>query len=194
MRRTLVVFASSLVLTACNGEADTDQSAAPDVDVIATGGVEDTAMAPSTTATAPMRDASGHDLGTLTLSEEAAGITVSGTLTGMPPGTHAIHVHMTGRCEPPFESAGGHWNPTNNQHGTENPRGPHFGDLPNLTVGADSTVTVQATTPGGTLRGANALLDADGAAVVVHAQADDYRTDPAGGAGDRIACGVVSGA
>ena len=71
----------------------------------------------------------------------ANGITVSGRLTGLPPGAHAIHLHTTGRCEPPFTSAGGHWNPTGAQHGSENPQGPHFGDLPNVTVGADSSVT-----------------------------------------------------
>jgi Cu-Zn family superoxide dismutase len=140
-----------------------------------------------------MRDAAGRALGTLSLAESASGITVSGRLTGLPPGTHAIHLHTTGRCEPPFTSAGGHWNPMNRQHGTENPRGPHLGDLPNVTAAADSAAAVQVTSPGGTLRGSNSALDADGVAVVVHAGADDYRTDPAGNAGDRIACGMLPG-
>lgn len=177
----------SLTLAACGGgearpAADADTSmAAPAAP--AQGGV-----------TAALRDASGRDLGTVTLDSAAQGITLSGRLTGLPPGEHAFHLHASGGCEPPsFESAGGHWNPTDAAHGTESPKGPHFGDLPNITVGPDSAVAVNATTPGGTLRGENALLDADGAAVVVHQGTDDYKSQPSGDAGDRIACGVVSG-
>ena len=144
-------------------------------------------------ATAFMRDAAGHELGTLTLTgaaEEA--IIVTGWLTDVPPGKHAMHLHAVGSCEPPtFKSAGDHWNPTNRQHGTENSQGPHLGDLPNITVGEDSAVTVQGTTPGGALQGENALLDGDGAAVIIHAHVDDYRTDPSGNSGDPVACGVV---
>jgi Cu-Zn family superoxide dismutase len=144
-------------------------------------------------ASAAMRDSAGRSVGTLTLTEGSEGIAVSGRLTGLAPGDHAIHVHTTGRCDPPFESAGGHWNPTNRQHGAQNPQGPHVGDLPNVTVASDGGVTVEVTTPGGTLHGTSGLMDADGAAVVIHAQPDDYRSDPAGNAGGRIACGVVSG-
>lgn len=142
-------------------------------------------------ATARMRDASGRELGELVLAETAQGIQVTGQLRGVAPGQHAFHIHTTGRCEPPFESAGGHWNPTNAQHGFEVPGGPHLGDMRNITVGADSSATLQGTTPGGTLRGASAVVDQDGAAVVIHAKPDDYRTQPSGNAGDRIACGVV---
>jgi Cu-Zn family superoxide dismutase len=98
-------------------------------------------------------------------------------------------VHAVGRCDPPgFDSAGPHWNPTNRQHGTLNPNGPHAGDLGNLNVGPAGTVNVSGTTHGGKL---GELLDADGAALVVHANADDYRTDPSGNSGPRIACGVI---
>jgi Cu-Zn family superoxide dismutase len=142
--------------------------------------------------TAAMRDSAGKDLGTLALTQSGQSIAISGRLSGLPSGVHAIHVHTVGRCAAPkFESAGDHWNPTNREHGKDAPGGPHFGDLPNLTVGQDGSVSVQATTPGGTLRGANAALDTDGAAVVVHAKRDDYKTQPSGDAGDRIACGVV---
>jgi superoxide dismutase, Cu-Zn family len=159
----------------------------------------DTAAAGADTAsgnvTAQVRDASGKELGSLTLSEIAGKIAVAGRLTGLPPGEHAIHLHSAGRCDPPkFEGAGDHWNPTNAAHGTRNPKGPHLGDLPNLTVGRDSSTPVQATSPGGTLRGQNPLLDSDGASVVVHAKADDYRSQPSGNSGDKIACGVVEGA
>jgi superoxide dismutase, Cu-Zn family len=145
-----------------------------------------------TRLSAPMRNAEGKDLGILTLTQSGQGIRVTGRLTGLPPGEHAIHLHTTGRCEAPeFESAGGHWNPTKTPHGTQSPGGPHLGDLPNISVEMDSSVTVDVTTPGGTFRNQNPLLDADGAAVVIHAKADDYRSQPSGNAGDRIACGPV---
>jgi Cu-Zn family superoxide dismutase len=107
------------------------------------------------------------------------------------PGTHGIHLHMTGTCDAPFTTAGAHWNPTARQHGLQNAAGPHLGDLPNIEVGADSSANVQVSATGGTLRGADGLLDADGAAIIVHATADDNKTDPSGNSGARIACGVV---
>lgn len=198
LREGGILAAAAVVLAACGGEGGevgegvvVDTAALPPAGatVVDTGIVVDTARTGG--ATAVMRDRTGRDLGTLTLDDTGQGIRLAGTLRGIPPGEHAIHLHAVGRCEPPFESAGPHWNPTNAQHGTENPQGPHFGDMPNITVGQDSTVSVIVSTPGGTLRGENALLDGDGAAVVIHAGADDYRTDPAGNAGERIACGVV---
>jgi Cu-Zn family superoxide dismutase len=112
----------------------------------------------------------------------------------MAPGAYGVHLHAVGRCDPPgFTSAGPHCNPTGHQHGKDNPQGMHKGDLPNLLVGTDGRGTFEYTVPGATLlgRGAGALLDADGAAIVVHAQADDYRTDPSGNSGARIACGTL---
>ena len=112
-------------------------------------------------------------------------------LTGLPAGEHGIHVHATGQCDAPaFTTAGGHFNPDSMQHGFENPQGPHHGDLRNVTVGDDGTAQQELTAPAGTTLAA--LLDADGAALVVHATADDYRTDPSGNSGDRIACGVIT--
>ena len=143
-------------------------------------------------AMASLQSSAGKSLGALTLTDVAGGIRVEGKLRGLPPGEHAIHLHTTGQCTAPkFESAGGHWNPTNKQHGKNDPQGLHLGDLPNITVAPDSSVSIDATTPGGSLLGENALLDADAASVVVHAKPDDYRSQPAGNAGDRIACGVV---
>jgi len=143
---------------------------------------------------AAITDASGHDLGSLMLTDGSGGITVSGTLRGLPPGEHGIHVHTTGACDAPaFTTAGGHWNPTSKMHGSQNPAGPHLGDMMNITVGADSSVAVQLTTSGGSLHGADMLMDADGAAVVMHAKGDDYKTDPSGNSGDRVACGVIKG-
>lgn len=196
MRNAFPLLASVFLLAACTGAgdnaadslSDTTGAAARGADSAQAGGAADTAR-----ATAAMRNAAGREIGTLTLTETAQGISVSGHLTGLPPGTHGIHFHMVGQCQPPFESAGGHWNPTNKQHGTQNPQGPHLGDLPNITVAADSSAHVELTSPGGTLGGANGLLDSDGAAVIIHAAADDNRTDPSGASGARLVCGVVSG-
>jgi Cu-Zn family superoxide dismutase len=110
----------------------------------------------------------------------------------MAAGAYGAHIHTTGRCDGPgFESAGGHWNPTDHQHGKDSPRGMHKGDLPNLLIGADGRGTMEVTIPQASIGGpVNRLLDADGAALVIHASADDYRTDPSGNSGARIACGV----
>ena len=196
MRQILAVLAGCLALQACGGDNDAvNDSAAAGAPA---AGADSAARADSarraSSATVPMRNAAGRELGTLTLSESGGGIAISGRIAGLTPGEHGIHIHMVGQCQAPFESAGAHWNPTNRQHGSQNPQGPHLGDMPNITVGADSSANVQVTTSGGTLRGANALLDTDGAAVVVHARADDLRTDPSGNSGDRVACGVGSGA
>ena len=144
------------------------------------------------TVSATLRDVGGRELGTLTLTDSQRGINLTGRLRGVAPGEHGLHIHSVGRCEPTFDAAGGHWNPTGRQHGIQNAQGSHFGDLPNITVGADSTATVDVNSRSGTLRGSNSLFDEDGAAVVLHAGPDDYRTDPSGGSGARIACGVVN--
>lgn len=159
-------------------------SAAPATDTGATTGTT-TAAGPA----AEMRDASGRSLGTVTLAAAPTGIALSGHLTGLPVGEHGIHLHAVGQCAPPFETAGPHWNPTGRRHGSENAQGPHQGDLPNVTVAADSSAHVSLTTPAGAL---DSLLDADGASIVVHEKADDYRTDPSGNSGGRIACGVIT--
>lgn len=190
MRESIVFFAA-LALAACGGGGgQAGESVLADT---AVGDTMNAAPPASGEAHAVVRDADGRELGTVTLTDVAEGIQLSGTLRGLSPGEHGIHIHTVGSCEAPFESAGPHWNPTSRQHGTENPNGPHLGDLPNLAAGSDSTAAVQGITPGGTLRSTNALLDADGASVVVHAGRDDYRTDPSGNSGARIACGVVQG-
>ena len=188
LRARLVVCGLCLCLAACGtARDDADAGRADSATATATPSADST-----TDARALLRDAAGRDLGTLIVRGEGAGIAIFGTLQGLPPGTHGFHVHDTGRCEAAFESAGSHWNPTHKQHGLQNPSGPHFGDLPNILVPDDSTVVLQVMTAGGTLRGANALLDQDSAAVVIHTGPDDDRTDPAGNSGRRIACGIIT--
>lgn len=149
--------------------------------------------APGDTASAAITGADGASHGTLTLTETPHGVLVTGTLSDLPPGPHGFHVHAVGVCEPPFTSAGGHFNPTDKAHGFHVEGGHHAGDIPNITALEDGTAAVEVLAPGLTLNdGETAALDDDGAALVVHAGPDDYRTDPAGASGDRIACGVIS--
>ncbi len=150
----------------------------------ATSGAQDAA-----TATAEIKNVEGQSVGQVQLQETPHELIVTAEVTGLPEGAHGFHIHAVGACEPPFESAGGHFNPDDRQHGMENPEGKHAGDLPNLTIPASGEVTVEHFAEGLTL---DDLSDDDGSAVVIHADADDYATDPAGNAGDRIACGVVS--
>ncbi len=144
-------------------------------------------------AAAELRDLTGRSLGTATATQEGDRIRVRIVGTNLPPGVHGAHLHAIGDCAPPdFSSAGPHWNPTGRLHGTQNPQGPHLGDLPNLLIGTDGQGTLEYVVPAAQLeRGDRALLDRDGASLVVHAAADDNRTDPSGNSGARIACGVL---
>ena len=147
--------------------------------------------APEDSASAAMVDAEGKSVGTVELTETPHGTLLIVDLENLPEGIHAFHVHETGSCEPPFTSAGGHFNPTGAKHGLEAPEGMHAGDMPNFHVPSSGAVTLEIFNAQLTL--SDDLLDDDGAAIVVHAGADDYRSDPAGDAGDRIACGVIKG-
>ena len=143
--------------------------------------------------TAPLYDAQGAAMGTLTLVQRGTSVQVQVASTGLPAGTHGVHFHEAGLCEgPAFTSAGGHLNPTGRQHGLSNPNGPHLGDLPNLVVGADGRGTLEATVAGSLTPGQAPLFDANGTAFIVHAGTDDQRTDPSGNSGARIACAVVA--
>jgi Cu-Zn family superoxide dismutase len=142
---------------------------------------------------ADLRDTSGRTLARASVSQVGDAVRVRIEAAGLAPGIYGAHVHSAGRCDAPaFESAGPHWNPTGRQHGRDNPAGQHLGDLPNLMVGTDGRGSFEFTIPGAMLSGGpGPVLDDDGAAVVVHARADDYRTDPSGNSGARIACGVL---
>ena len=140
-----------------------------------------------------MKDAQGKEVGMVMLSPATGGgVTVAYDFKGLPPGDHALHIHAVAKCEPPFASAGPHFNPQTKKHGTENPEGPHAGDMPNIKVAADGTAKGTLTNKNVAMGAEpNSVLNATGTAIVVHAAADDMKTDPSGNAGDRIACGVV---
>jgi len=144
-------------------------------------------------ASVEINDASGSLRATGTLKQRADGIAVHIEAHGMKPGNYGLHVHTVGQCAGAgFTSAGAHWNPTGKQHGRDNPMGAHQGDLPNLVIGSNGNGVLDFTIAGGSLsNGPAALLDADGAAIVIHAAADDYKTDPSGNSGARTACGVI---
>jgi Cu-Zn family superoxide dismutase len=144
-------------------------------------------------ATAELKNAKGEVVGTTNFWADDGGVRLVTDVRGLPPGPHGFHLHAVGKCDPPgFTSAGGHFNPTGKMHGMLNPRGPHAGDLPNLDVGADGTGRLKYVARGVTLgAGPGSLFDGNGTAVVIHAGPDDYKTDPAGNSGARIACGVV---
>jgi Cu-Zn family superoxide dismutase len=140
-----------------------------------------------------LRNVSGAIVARASAAQVGDSIRIKVEATGMRPGSYGAHVHATGRCSPPdFASAGPHWNPTAQQHGKNNPQGMHKGDLPNLLVGTDGRGSFEMTLASASISGgAMPLLDSDGAAVVLHAAPDDYRTDPSGNSGARIACGVL---
>ena len=139
-----------------------------------------------------LKDPDGKEVGSATLTETPNGVLIALDVSGIPAGTHAFHVHAVGKCEAPdFKSAGPHFNPDETKHGIMSEHGPHAGDMPNLEVPSDGKLKVEVLNTIIKLKGDNSIFDDDGAALVIHAKADDYKTDPAGDAGDRIACGVI---
>ena len=145
----------------------------------------------SYTANADLRSASGLAVGSATATQVGGDIRIRIEGMNLPMGAHGLHVHMIGVCAAPgFDSAGGHWNPTGQKHGKDNPAGMHKGDLPNLLIGTDGRGTLEYTIPNALVAGNAGMLDMDGAALVVHSNADDNRTDPSGNSGGRIACGA----
>lgn len=142
---------------------------------------------------ATLRLANGLPAGTAQLFSNGSEVTLSVAAVGLTPGVHGAHLHTTGKCDTPdFTTAGGHLNPANRQHGHDNPAGAHLGDLPNLTIGDSGAGTVSVKLNGTRDEVLASLFDGDGTAIVVHAAADDYRTDPSGNSGARIACGVLT--
>jgi Cu-Zn family superoxide dismutase len=148
---------------------------------------------PGTHAAVELKDKDGRTVGRAVLREVSDGVLVRLDVKGLTPGLHAVHVHAVGKCEgPAFATAGGHFNPTQKKHGFKNPEGAHAGDLPNMLVAKDGAGRFEALDDSITLKpGPSSVFDADGSALVIHAGADDYVTDPAGNSGDRVACGVI---
>ena len=144
-------------------------------------------------AHADIANAQGQKIGTAEIRASGSGVRIDVNVSQLPPGTHGIHIHNVGKCEgPAFTSAGSHLNPTSKQHGKDNPEGPHAGDLLNLEVNADGVGKASLLDPNVSLGdGANSVFHQGGTSLVIHANADDYKTDPAGNSGARIACGVI---
>jgi Cu-Zn family superoxide dismutase len=140
-----------------------------------------------------LRNATGQPVGTARFTQSGNVVRILVEARGLPPGLHAVHVHAVGKCDPPdFTSAGPHFNPASKQHGALNPQGSHAGDLPNINIGPDGNGRLETANEQLTLTaGANSVFDADGSALVIHAAPDDFKTDPTGNAGARIACGVL---
>ena len=142
-----------------------------------------------------MHNSEGEVIGEILLKQTEQGVQFTTLLNNLPPGgTHGIHVHEVGVCEAPsFESAGAHFNPEHKQHGIENENGPHAGDLPNIEIDEDGSAQLTFYSKAVTLKlnEPNSLFDEDGSSIVIHEKPDDYKTDPAGNSGARIACGVI---
>lgn len=143
---------------------------------------------------APLINTKGEPIGEVSLVQEAEGVTINVEAKDLAPGVHGIHIHETGVCSPPdFKSAGGHFNPTGKEHGFDNPKGFHLGDLVNIEVDEYGKVSKILTTSEVTLKPGleNSIVKEGGTAIVIHEKADDYKTDPAGDSGNRVACAEI---
>jgi len=151
------------------------------------------AAAQKATVKVDLSDGQGKSVGTAELSPAAKGVNISLNLMNLTPGEHAIHVHTAAKCEgPAFTTAGPHLNPDMKHHGLQNPDGPHAGDMPNFTVSADGTAKAAVVAPGVTMGDdSHSIFTNGGTALVIHANADDMKSDPAGNAGARVACGTI---
>lgn len=185
MNKSIYVFLLSILfLTACSG-ANTETQHQNSIEV--SEKAEDMYKT-------KLKDIDGNTIGTATLTEGKSGVTIHLKAKNLPSGVHGFHIHEKGECKGVgFESAGGHFNPYNKEHGLDNPKGPHAGDLPNIEVDQNGKVDVKVVAPLVTLEEGkeNSLFDEDGSALMIHEKADDNKTNPAGDAGSRIACGVI---
>lgn len=187
-RLCFTVIVIPALLAGCNSS---ETSAPPTENDVAAAGPstpDASGATDDTRAVADLQTANGKAAGKATAAAMNGSVMLTLQVEGLPPGQHGVHVHMTGKCDAPkFESAGAHWNPAGMQHGLEAPKGQHAGDMPNLVVEENGRGTLAYQLKGATFAG---LMDGDGSAMVVHASADDQKTDPSGNSGDRIACGI----
>jgi Cu-Zn family superoxide dismutase len=192
MRDTTSILCATFVLTLSGGCKREHGAAADGL------GNQSPAVTPTTrpaapavkTADAPLKTAAGRDVGDLSLRQEGGKVTLNLKVKGLPPGPHGFHIHEKGECTPPgFKSAGGHFNPTGVKHGGPTDEIHHAGDFGNVTVGKDGTGELTITSNQITLgEGKTSII---GKAVIIHAHADDLKSQPSGAAGPRIACGVI---
>lgn len=183
----LVLAAPGFACAEADAPEEFDEPAAP-AETLAPADTAASAPASRDTLSATLHDPDGNEVGEATLVGTPNGLLVRAELDGLPSGVHAFHLHETGACDPDFGAAGGHLNPDGRGHGILSADGMHAGDMPNIHVPRSASLTVEVFATGASIE---ALTDGDGSAVVIHAGPDDYATDPAGHAGDRIACGVV---
>jgi len=191
-----VALATAAAIAACDTDTDAtgDHAAVPVPGNDTVMGADGRAIDDRHEVSFDLIDGTGNVVGTARLSDHGEGVSIAIQASGLPPGPKGFHFHEVGRCDTPaFQSAGGHFAPEGRQHGLENPQGPHAGDMENLVVGADGSVNANVVNTRVTLRrgAANSLYDSNGTALIIHAEADDQRTDPTGDSGDRIVCGVV---
>ncbi|HEV8586255.1 MAG TPA: superoxide dismutase family protein [Methylomirabilota bacterium] len=172
MRRASLILVALLLVAGCAGMGSQQDNA----------------------AVAELKNPAGQSVGVARLTQVGNVVHIIMEAKGLPSGPHGVHVHAVGKCDPPdFASAGAHFNPLGKQHGALNPQGSHAGDLPNLTVAPDGTGRLETSTEQLSLgSGPTSVWDADGSAVVIHASPDDFKTDPTGNSGARIACGVLA--
>jgi Cu-Zn family superoxide dismutase len=153
-----------------------------------------TSKAKATEAEVTLVDSQGKKVGKAMLEETPKGVKITLDVENLPPGEHAFHIHEKAACDPPdFKTAGGHFNPYGKEHGLKNPKGPHAGDLPNITIGSDGRGHFEIMAPLVTLKSGekNSVFQPGGTSLMIHQGPDDYVSDPAGHAGPRIACGPI---
>lgn len=190
----VLLIAITLVLTACGGNTDDEQNKQDNTGKANNNTQNDKQDDDKQTVEVDLQNGDGESVGMATLEQVSKGVKITIDGHDIPKGTHGFHIHESGKCEAPdFKSAGGHFNPTDTNHGFDDPDGPHAGDLPNIVVGEDGTVNESFIAKKVTLEKGkdDSLLSDGGTAIVIHEGADDGKSQPSGDAGDRFACGVI---